>query len=50
MENLNIDLEDYKLNELFNLAAWLHGEEFHTSCLTNKKKDSGGYDCRSIIN
>ena len=38
MENLNIDLEDYKLNELFNLAAWLHGEEFHTSCLTNKKK------------
>ena len=38
MENLNIDLEDYKLNDLFDLAAWLHGEEFPTSCLTNKKK------------
>ena len=38
MENLNVDLEDYKLNELFDLAACLHGEEFPTPCLTNKKK------------
>ena len=38
MENLNVDLEYYKLNELFDLAAWLHGEEFPTPCLTNKKK------------
>ena len=34
----NIDLEEYKLNELFDLAAWLHGEEFPSVTLINKKK------------
>ena len=38
MNNLNRDLEDYKLNELFDLAAWLHGEEFPSPVIVQKKK------------
>ena len=38
MAELNRDLEDYKLNELFDLAAWLHGEEFPSSVMHKKKK------------
>ena len=37
MTNLNRSLEDYKLNELFELAAWLHGEEFPSSVIVQKK-------------
>ena len=38
MTNVNCDLEDYKLNELFELAAWLHGEEFPSPVIVKKKK------------
>ena len=38
MTNVNRDLEDYKLNELFELAAWLHGEEFPSPVIVQKKK------------
>ena len=38
MNELNIDLDDYKLNELFDLASWLHNEEFPSSMLNRKKK------------
>ena len=38
MHNLNRDLEDYKLNELFDLAGWLHGEEFPSPMIVKKKK------------
>ena len=38
MNYLNRDLEDYKLNELFDLAAWLHGEEFPSPVIVQKKK------------
>ena len=38
MTNVNCDLEDYKLNELFELAAWLHGEEFPSLVIVQKKK------------
>ena len=38
MTNVNRDLEDYKLNELFELAAWLHGEEFPSPVIVKKKK------------
>ena len=38
MNELNIDLDDYKLNELFDLASWLHREEFPSSMLNRKKK------------
>ena len=37
MNNLNRDLEDYKLNELLDLAAWLHGEEFPSPVIVKKK-------------
>ena len=37
MTNVNRDLEDYKLNELFELAAWLHGEEFPSPVIVQKK-------------
>ena len=38
MTNVNRDLEDYKLNELFELAAWLHGEELPSPVIVKKKK------------
>ena len=38
MTNLNRSLEDCKLNELFELAAWLHGEEFPSPVIVQKKK------------
>ena len=38
MTNLNRSLEDYKLNELIELAAWLHGEEFPSPVRVQKKK------------
>ena len=38
MAELNRDLEDYKLNKLFDLAAWLHREEFPSSVMHKKKK------------
>ena len=44
MHNLNRDLEDYKLNELFDLAGWLHGEEFPSPMIV-KKKGGFGNDC-----
>ena len=41
MTNVNRDLEDYKPNELFELAAWLNGEEFPSPVIV-KKKSRGG--------
>ena len=38
MAELNRNLEDYKLNELFDLAAWMHGEEFPSPVMFKKKK------------
>ena len=38
MAELNRNLEDYKLNELFDLAAWMHGEEFSSTVIFKKKK------------
>ena len=38
MAELNRNLEDYKLNELFDLAAWMHGEEFPSTVIFKKKK------------
>ena len=38
MTNLNRSLEDYKLNELFELAAWLHREQFPSPVIVQKKK------------
>ena len=38
MADLNVDIEDYKLHELFYLAAWLHGEEFPSPLIHRKKK------------
>ena len=49
MNNLNRDLEDYKLNELFDLAAWLHGEEFPSPVIVQKKKGGGGNDCKPVV-
>ena len=37
MAELNRNLEDYKLNELFDLAAWMHGEEFPSTVIFKKK-------------
>ena len=48
MNNLNRDLEDYKLNELLDLAAWLHGEEFPSPVIV-KKKGSSGNDCKPVV-
>ena len=48
MHNLNCDLEDYKLNELLDLAAWLHGEEFPSPVIV-KKKGGGGNDCKPVV-
>ena len=38
MAELNQNLEDYKLNELFDLAAWMHGEQFPYPVMFKKKK------------
>ena len=38
LSELNIDIEDYKMNELFNFAAWLHCEEFPSPLIHRKKK------------
>ena len=38
LSELNIDIEDYKMNELFNFAAWLHCEEFPSALVHRKKK------------
>ena len=48
MTNVNRDLEDYKLNELFELAAWLHGEEFPSPVIV-QKKNCGGNACKPAI-
>ena len=42
MTNLNRSLEDYKLNELFELAAWLHREQFPSPVIVQKKKSRSG--------
>ena len=33
----NIDLEEYKLNELLDLLAWMHGEELPSKFFFSKK-------------
>ena len=38
MAELNRNLEDYKLNKLFDLAAWMHREEFPSTVIFKKKK------------
>ena len=38
MVELNVDLEDYKMHELFYFAAWLHAEEFPSAVIHRKKK------------
>ena len=38
LSELNIDIEDYKMNKLFNFAAWLHCEEFPSPLIHRKKK------------
>ena len=38
MVELNVDLEDYKIHELFYFAAWLHAEEFPSAIIHWKKK------------
>ena len=38
LSELNIDIIDYKMNELFNFAAWLHCEEFPLALVHRKKK------------
>ena len=38
LSELNIDIEDYKINKLFNFAAWLYCEEFPSDLVHRKKK------------
>ena len=38
LSELNIDIIDYKMNKLFNFAAWLHCEEFPLALVHRKKK------------
>ena len=49
MTNVNRNLENYKLNELFELAAWLHGEEFPSPVIVKRKKSCGGNACKPAI-
>ena len=33
----NIDFEEYKINELFDVLSWMHGEEMPSKFLVKKK-------------